>query len=222
MKNKRIVFFHPVLYIIILVMISPIYSILNESTKGAVDVTTRIDDYIPFIKEFVIPYILWYPFLYGALIYYCFVDRKKYYVALSSIIFGKLFCFIIYYFWQSTVPRPEVVGTDIFSQLVLLVYNSDQPVNCLPSIHVLTTFVIMLVVLQRKGQNKWEYTIGTVMGTLIILSTLFMKQHAILDVFTGMFVAGAFYIALQFAFAKVKVYQPKPYKVREVEKTRNF
>ncbi|MGQ0416263.1 phosphatase PAP2 family protein [Bacillus sp. HC-TM] len=99
--------------------------------------------------------------------------------------FGKLACFSIYYFWQTTVPRPTVVGTDVFSELVRYIYSIDQPVNCFPSIHVLTTFVIMLAAFKRREQHVFEYYILTFFGTLIILSTLFTKQHAFVDAVTG-------------------------------------
>ena len=113
------------------------------------------------MKAFIIPYLLWFPYLYGALIYYCFADRKQYYVTLSSIILGKLACFSIYYFWQTTVPRPTVVGSDVFSELVRYIYSIDQPVNCFPSIHVLTTFIIMLAAFKRREQHAFEYYILT-------------------------------------------------------------
>lgn len=104
MKNKSILPLHPLWYLLLLVVTSSIYSIINQSSGHAVDVTTMIDGEIPFIKEFVVPYLLWYPYIYGLLIYYCFVDRKHYFVALGSLVSGKLICFLIYCLWQSTVP----------------------------------------------------------------------------------------------------------------------
>ena len=185
MKNNSILSFHPLYYLLLLMITSSIYSIINQSSGHAVDVTTIIDREIPFIKEFAVPYLLWYPYIYGLLIYYCFVDRKHYFVGLGSLISGKLLCFLVYCLWQTTVPRPEVVGNDIFAHLMRLVYSHDQPVNCLPSIHVLTTFIMMIVAHKRKEEHKWEYASVTAFGTLIILSTLFTKQHAVLDVLAG-------------------------------------
>lgn len=209
---------HPLCYLILFVVTSYIYSIINQSPADAIDVTTRIDEATPFVKEFVIPYLLWYPFIYGMLIYYCFVDRKQYYIALGSMITGKLLCFIVYVFWQTTVPRPDVVGNDIFSQLVRAIYMHDQPVNCLPSIHVLTTFVLMIVVYKRRENHRWEQAIVTVFGTLIILSTLFTKQHAILDVLAGILVAYGVYIAIQFMLNAIPAYQANHYQAGTIKK----
>ncbi|MGR5984621.1 phosphatase PAP2 family protein [Bacillus cytotoxicus] len=197
MRKYKLSSFLPLTYILLLVLVSPLYDVLNKSSAHAVDVTTIVDDWIPFVKVFIIPYLIWFPYLYGALIYYCFADRKQYYVTLSGIILGKLTCFSIYYFWQTTVPRPAVVGTDLFSNLVRYIYSIDQPVNCFPSIHVLTTFVIMLVAFKRREQHKWEYYLLTFFGMLIILSTLFTKQHAFIDAVSGITLASILYFSIQ-------------------------
>ncbi|MCK1992057.1 phosphatase PAP2 family protein [Peribacillus muralis] len=218
MKNKSILPLHPLWYLLLLVVTSSIYSIINQSSGHAVDVTTIIDGEIPFIKEFVVPYLLWYPYIYGLLIYYCFVDRKNYFVALGSLVSGKLICFLVYCLWQSTVPRPEVVGNDIFAHLMRVVYSHDQPVNCLPSIHVLTTFIMMIIVHKRKEQHKWEYIGVTAMGTLIIFSTLFTKQHAVLDVLSGILLACGVYAAIQYMFQALSAHQANHYPARQMKK----
>ncbi|KWW20681.1 phosphoesterase [Peribacillus simplex] len=218
MKNKSILPLHPLWYLLLLVVTSSIYSIINQSSGHAVDVTTIIDGEIPFIKEFVVPYLLWYPYIYGLLIYYCFVDRKHYFVALGSLVSGKLICFLIYCLWQSTVPRPEVMGNDIFAHLMRVVYSHDQPVNCLPSIHVLTTFIMMIVVHKRREQHKWEHAGVTAFGTLIILSTLFTKQHAVLDVLAGILLACGMYAAIQYMFQAISTYQANHFPARQMKK----
>ncbi|CAG9612519.1 hypothetical protein BACCIP111899_01696 [Bacillus rhizoplanae] len=210
MGNNKLSSFLPLCYILLLMLVSPLYDVLNQSAVGAVNVTTKIDAWIPFTKEFIVPYLLWFPYLYGALIYYCFADRKLYYVTLSSVVLGDLLSFSIYYMWQTTVTRPEVIGNDVFANLVRFIYSIDQPVNCFPSIHVLTTFVIMITAYKRKKQNKWEYSLLTFVGVLIILSTLFTKQHAFIDVITGIVVASFLYAAMQsvFELRKQKVKAP--------------
>ncbi|MCP1125871.1 phosphatase PAP2 family protein [Bacillus sp. 3103sda1] len=210
MENNQRSSFLPLCYILLLILVGLLYDVLNQSTVGAVNVTTKIDAWIPFTKEFIVPYLLWFPYLYGTLIYYCFADRKLYYVTLSSVILGDLLSFGIYYMWQTTVTRPEVIGNDVFANLVRFIYSIDQPVNCFPSIHVLTTFVIMITAYKRKKQNKWEYGLLTFVGVLIILSTLFTKQHAFIDVITGIVVASFLYAAMQsvFELRKQKVKAP--------------
>ncbi|MCZ2991436.1 phosphatase PAP2 family protein, partial [Acinetobacter baumannii] len=101
-----------------------------------------------------------------------------------------------------------VVGTDVFSELVRYIYSIDQPVNCFPSIHVLTTFVIMLAAFKRREQHVFEYYILTFFGTLIILSTLFTKQHAFVDAVSGMTLASILYFGVQLLLAKEPIRVP--------------
>ena len=84
----------PVILFIAFVITSSIYSIINQSSGHAVDVTTIIDGEIPSIKEFAVPYLLWYPYIYGLLIYYCFVHRKQLFVPLGRLIGGSFSVFL--------------------------------------------------------------------------------------------------------------------------------
>ena len=159
------------------------------------------------MKAFIIPYLIWFPYLYGALIYYCFADRKQYYVTLSSIILGKLACFLFIILANNCTTSNRRWNRRIF-ELVRYIYSIDQPVNCFPSIHVLTTFIIMLAAFRRREQHAFEYYILTFFGTLIILSTLFTKQHAFVDAISGMTLASILYFGVQLLLAKETVRVP--------------
>ena len=107
-------------------------------------------------------------------------NRKNYYTSLISLNIGMLVCYIIYVIFQTTVPRPIITDSDILSKLVVMIYKYDNPFNCFPSMHVITTYIIM------KGINHTENTMITsflfnIIGILIIISTQFVKQHVVLD-----------------------------------------
>ena len=51
---------------------------------------------------------------------------------------GLLLCYSVYAIYQTTVPRPELIGSDWLLRTVQWVYRSDEPFNCFPSTHVLT------------------------------------------------------------------------------------
>ncbi|MEH7375571.1 phosphatase PAP2 family protein, partial [Neobacillus drentensis] len=72
-------------------------------------------------------------------------------------------------------------------------YANDRPFNCFPSIHVLTTFVIMLASLHIKNKHLINNACIHVVGTLIIISTLFVKQHVIFDMIGSMFLVTFLY-----------------------------
>jgi membrane-associated phospholipid phosphatase len=175
-----------------------IYDWLNENHQDAVTISTAFDSHIPFLPIFIIPYIIWYVYLYGYLLYFWWKDRKVYWRSIIAITLAELICFIIYYFFQTTVPRPNISGDGLLLQLVDLIYNSDEPVNCFPSIHVVTTCLIMFFSLHIKGFGKTQHYITQIAGTLVILSTLFVKQHVIYDVAGSMILSSGLYGLLVF------------------------
>ncbi|MBZ9689742.1 phosphatase PAP2 family protein [Clostridium estertheticum] len=156
------------------------YKLLNNGDGNINSLVTNVDQTIPFLKIFILPYVTWYGYIAVGLIYLCMKNRKTYYTSLISLNIGLVICYIIYAIFQTTVPRPIVAGTDILSKLVNMIYKYDNPFNCFPSMHVTTTYIIM------KGINGTENNIiisfiFNIIGILIIISTQFVKQHVVLD-----------------------------------------
>lgn len=165
-------------------VINIFYALLNNNTRGVFQLITTIDTNIPFIKEFIIPYILWYPFMFLTLLFLCLKDLKVYYRTLITLNLSLLSCYLIYYFFQTTVPRPVVYGNDIFSYLTLLIYKFDKPFNCFPSIHVVTSYLMIKGINSVDCSKKIKHLVAFV-SISIIVSTLFVKQHVILDVLSA-------------------------------------
>nr|WP_204616248.1 phosphatase PAP2 family protein [Desulforadius tongensis] len=161
------------------------YALLNNSARGAHSMITEIDKAIPFLKIFILPYIIWYPFIFFTLFYLCLRDKKIYFHTLAALNLGLIICYIIYYTYQTTVPRPEVAGKDLLALLVMYIYSSDQPFNCFPSIHCLTSFLMIKGINNSTVKNTFNTTIISFTAAVIILSTLFVKQHVILDVISA-------------------------------------
>lgn len=174
-------------------LISIIHVMLNRDSGTSHIIKTLLDDMIPFNKFFVIPYIYWFGFVFIVLLYFAIVDNNYYYRLLASILSGMLICFAIYYFYPTTVPRPDVIGDDGLSRLVRYIYSRDNPYNCFPSIHVLNA---MLVTLFFCKYHKGIILRGIAIGSCILinLSTLFMKQHYIPDVLASILLSTTLYV----------------------------
>jgi len=127
------------------------------------------------------------------LVYFAFVDGKRYFRLLFSIVVGNIICHLIYYFYPTTVPRPDVIGNDIFSILVRLTYANDNPFNCFPSVHVLNALLASMFLFDytKKAFVKYYAVIAFV---LITLSTLFVKQHYILDAVASSIIGVSMYV----------------------------
>jgi membrane-associated phospholipid phosphatase len=173
------------------------YLLLNSSKRGVHTLVTSVDNSIPFIKVFILPYVSWYAFIFILMAYLCYKDRQIYIITLITYLLGLIASFITFYFFQTTVPRPVVIGTDYLSRMVLLIYGVDKPYNCFPSIHVLTSFLMIKAIMASSIRNKTIMTIVWASSILIIISTLFVKQHVILDVVSGIIYADLLFRIVQ-------------------------
>ena len=80
-------------------------------------------------------------------------------------------CYIIYYVYPTQINRPIINNSNIFNFLVNIVYSADKPVNCFPSLHVLTTYFIM-----RYTKYKWMMWL-----VLLCFSCVNEEQRAVLS-----------------------------------------
>ncbi len=181
MLRKIITNNYPLLYLLSIPLLHTIYNYLNTNHTNGTDIMTTIDHQIPFLPQFIIPYIGWYFFIIFYLIYFFQKDRKIYYESLLANNFGMIISYLVYFFFQTTVPRPLLVNDDFFTNLVRFIYSNDQPFNCFPSIHVLTTFIIMYAMYRSEINSLFHRYFIYIFGSFIILSTVFVKQHSILD-----------------------------------------
>jgi len=210
--------FIPLLYILTIPISNIFYKILNTPERGVYSLSTEFDSKLPFIKEFIIPYIIWYPFIFILLIYIFYKDKRIYFRTLISLNLGLIICYVIFYFYQTTVIRPEVNETDIFSSSVKIIFSNDSPYNCFPSVHVITTYIVMKGV-QATTDNKLVLKIVNIIGILIIISTQFVKQHVILDLLAGMILGEtAFAISMLGIFREGILWKKKQFSLLTMKK----
>lgn len=177
-------------------LVSIFYPILNRYRGNLNIVKLPIDDMIPFSKIFILPYVSWYPFVAAFLILLCFLDKEKYFKLLASLTLGMLICYVIYYFYPTYVERPFIGGRDFLSNLVLWLYRRDNPYNCWPSIHVLNSFLVIVYTIGSDKINKLAKGICVIIAILIILATMFLKQHYFSDVVSAIILGSTLYIAI--------------------------
>jgi membrane-associated phospholipid phosphatase len=96
-------------------------------------------------------------------------------------------CFFVIY--PTMAPRPEQVSGAGFGVWGLrALYGADPPYNCFPSLHVAHSFVSALAVSRVHRRLGGA---AVVAALLVALSTLFTKQHYVLDVAGGIVLAAA-------------------------------
>lgn len=191
-------------------LLNLIYIALNCDHKAARNLTTNMDRMIPFLKIFVLPYVGWYVFIVFTIFYFCLKDKETYYKILISLYLGLMICYGVYYFYQTTVPRPVLVEKDFLTQIIAQVYRLDQPFNCFPSIHSLTSYLMYKGIRHCPAATRLSRLAISGMAFVIILSTLFIKQHVILDAIAAVLLAE---ILFNLADTVLAVVRKTPYPV---------
>lgn len=156
-----------------------------------------IDNYIPFVEYFIIPYLLWFAFIAVTAVYFFFTSRTDFYRFTAFICTGMtIFLIICTVFPNGLNLRPDTFARDnLFVDLVKDLYRADTPTNVLPSIHVFNSVGAAVAIAHSKSlkkHRKIQYG-AYALTVLIILSTMFLKQHSVTDVIAAFAMACIIY-----------------------------
>ncbi|MCE9656698.1 phosphatase PAP2 family protein [Clostridium celatum] len=169
------------IWFLIIPIININYILASHTSEKGYDLTIKLDNYIEFNSIFVIPYIYWYIYIVIGFIFILVKSRREYIKTFISFFIGMSICYLIYYFFPTEINRPGVDNKTVFDWIVNLIYQIDKPFNCFPYLHVLTTYYIMRYTKYKDSKKVFYYT--QIIGVLIILSTVFIKQHFVIDIF---------------------------------------
>lgn len=155
-----------------------------------------LDDWIPFCEYFVIPYYWWFAILVGMVAYTFLFNievfrRSAYFIMITYTV--TLVIYLIYPSCQEL--RPEVMPRDnVFTQIVSNLYAYDSNENVCPSIHVLGAVGAGMAGLQcRRFANLPGRLVMWLSMITICMSTVFLKQHSIIDVVVALVLCAVVY-----------------------------
>lgn len=151
-----------------------------------------LDDVIPFQAAFVIPYLLWFPFVGGMLAYVLFRDLRAFRRMMAFIILTYSVALLFFFLLPTCQQlRPTLTGSGLLTELVSAVYGMDTNTNVCPSIHVIGSLAVWFAARETPSLptllRRWVIPVTAV---LICLSTMFLKQHSVLDVLAALAVSG--------------------------------
>lgn len=204
--------------------IIPIYGILYMLAFRYVEQRTvrphiihmKIDDYIPFCEYFIVPYLLWFAYIAVTIFYFSFINKnkKEYWQLILTLGFGMTMFIIISLIYPNGQDlRPILTGDGVFIQLVKALYKLDTPTNILPSIHVFNSVACCIAILHHQNFKKHKIFLAgvIVLTSLIIMATVFLKQHTLLDVFAA-FILNA--LCYQYLYKPKIIPQKQPARAR--------
>ncbi len=177
----------PLLFSIGLMIFQSLTYLLVKIFQGPTHLlNSPLDDKIPFISLFILIYVFWYFLLFFVPYNFYIKDKESFYKYVVSILIAILFSDIIFIIYPTEVIRPTIENTNVLNIITNLIYLVDTPaINCLPSMHCSISMLFILSTLFSKKTTKKYKTFIIISSILIMLSTLFVKQHVIIDLITG-------------------------------------
>lgn len=147
-----------------------------------------LDDLIPFCEIFLIPYLFWFVYLVGMHIYALLFDKDAFVRLMRFIIVSYTVSMVIYIIFPNCQElRPVSFERDnIFTRFLAGFYNFDTNTNVCPSIHVIGSLAVLYSSWNSKlFSGRAMRVVFTVIAVLISISTVFLKQHSIIDIFAA-------------------------------------
>jgi membrane-associated phospholipid phosphatase len=157
------------------------YFLFNRPIGHVHIVRSSLDSHIPFWPVFIVPYLIFLP-IFWLVIIYAYLKNKNFAALAAAILSVYLISYLIFTVFQTFVPRPMVVSHDVFSGVVRWTYRLDRPYGAWPSLHAASATLMALYFIFTRSKWWLEYLTFAV---LVVLSTLFVKQHFLADALSG-------------------------------------
>ena len=146
-----------------------------------------LDDRIPDMAIFIYPYVSWFPYIIVcAALAIKNLDDRQFKKAVLVLTTGMNIFLFISYVWPTGLDLRESIVYDLHTlsgNLLKFVQTVDTPKSVFPSMHVYVTLVLQYTLeMQKKLVPAWKIWVGRVLAVLIVLSTMFTKQHSAVDV----------------------------------------
>ena len=149
----------------------------------------KLDDMIPFVEYFIVPYLLWFVYVAAVFVYLFFKNRREVYQYCIFLFTGMtLFLIVSTLYPNGHLLRPNTFArNNIFTFAVQILYQADTATNIFPSLHVYNSIAAHRAVANSEtlAGNRLIRGGSFVLMVSIILATMFLKQHSVLDVISG-------------------------------------
>ena len=157
-----------------------------------------LDDMIPFVRLFVLVYVLWYPLMLGTTLFLLLKDRRAFVRYARSVVLGLTACMLTFVLLPSGQElRPaEVPGSDLTARLLRAIYAADTNTNVFPSMHVVGTLAAVIGIFDSRSAPRGVQWGVAALGVLINASTVLIKQHSVLDILGGVVLYWLVYLAV--------------------------
>ena len=145
-----------------------------------------VDNIVPFTTYFVYPYIFWYVMLIGVPYIIGLNDEKQFKKYILSVVICAVIALVVFIVYPTIMERPELIVKTFSDRLLSYSYAVSTPTKSAPSIHVaLSTLFIFGTLMTKELKSPYKIFV-LIVSVLIIISTMFVKQHYFIDVLSGL------------------------------------
>lgn len=162
-------------------------------TTDFTPIYTKLDDLIPFNELFIVPYLLWFAYIFVTVAYLLLTSKQDFLKCCAYLFTGMTICLIIYTLWPNghylRIKDLNSLGrSNIFIDLLSMIYSLDTATNVFPSIHVFNSVGAFIAINKNEKLHniKWLQWSSLILTVMICLSTVYLKQHSVLDIFGGL------------------------------------
>lgn len=152
------------------------------------DLSLSIDEQIPTIPFFVLIYVLAFVQWVASYVLHSRDNELTCYKVTTAGIIAKLICLIFFIALPTVITIPEVTGNGFFEWGTRFIHSADRPYNLFPSIHCLESWLCFRGAMMLKNKNYYYITSQGIFTILVFASTIFIKQHFIVDIPAGILV----------------------------------
>lgn len=147
------------------------------------------DRALPFWPAFVVIYVL--AFVQWAWCYFWLYRRQPEAfcrVAWASVLaeIPAAVCFLVI---PTAIQRPVLADEGLFGHLLSIIYASDTPTNCFPSLHCLQSWLCWRGLQLASGRKGWYDRVNLIFTLLVCASTVLVRQHFLVDIPSGILFA---------------------------------
>lgn len=166
-------------------------------------INVPLDSKIPFCEYFIIPYMLWFFYIVATCVYMYFkADDKEFAQIAVSLIAGmSISMFICMIYPNGITLRPDYIPDNICGRIVAGLYVTDTSTNVFPSIHCYNSLAAHIALSKCKAMkgHKVILFLSLLLCISIILSTMFLKQHSVVDVIGAFVLMAVMYVLVYVA-----------------------
>ena len=179
-----------------LVIYFPINRLAIQSTKH-IQMNIGLDEKIPFIPQFAIIYFSTYIFVVQP---FLFLPNEQQFIRMLITFSGiSILSSLLHAVVPSKIERVNSIDpSNLSGRLLNLFQNTCQPYGNFPSMHVGLSVPVVAINYLTGGLFVGSFTL--IWAILIALSTLFTKQHYILDVVAGIIIGMVVFVATFYFF----------------------